>query len=114
MPDHDRQYILRTDASDQGVGAILLQEFPEGEFPIAYASKKILTRERNYSVIERKCLAIVFGVKKFQKYLYGKEFILQTDHAPLGYLMGGKVENARCMRWAMYLQSFLFRIEVIK
>jgi len=60
------------------------------------------------------CLAIVFGVKKFQKYLYGKEFILQTDHAPLGYLMGGKVENARCMRWAMYLQSYRFRIEVIK
>ena len=114
MPKIDESYILRTDASDIGVGAVLLQEFQDGLFPIAYASKKLLPREQNYSVIERECLGIVFGVNKFQRYLYGKMFTLQTDHAPLGWLMRSKLQNARCMRWALYLQAYRFNIEVIK
>ena len=114
MPDHNLKYVLRTDASDVGVGAILLQEYPDGVFPVAYASKKLLPREQNYAVIERECLAVVFGVKKFEKYLYGREFTLQTDHAPLAWLTRSKIQNARCMRWALYLQSYRFRIEIIK
>ena len=114
MPDHNLSFILRTDASTVGVGAVLLQKFPDGIFPIAYASKKLLPRERKYAITELECLAIVFGVKKFAKYLYGKEFILQTDHAPLAYLMNAKLQNARCLRWALYLQTFRFRIEVIR
>merc|ERR1711893_169593 len=93
---------------------ILLQEYPEGVFPVAYASKKLLPREQNYSVIERECLAVMFGVKKFEKFLYGKEFILQTGHAPLAWLTRKKIDNARCLRWALYLQTYRFRIEIIK
>ena len=62
-------------------------------FPIAYASKKLLPRE-NYSVIERECLAIVLGIRKFQKYLYCAEFVLQTDHAQLSYIQKCKIEVA--------------------
>ena len=54
-------------------------------YTIAYASKKLLSRENNYSAIERECLAIVFGIRKFQTYLCGAEFVLQTDHVPLSY-----------------------------
>ena len=114
MPDHNLTFILRTDASTMGVGAILLQNFKDGTFPIAYGSKKLLPRERKYAVMELECLAIVFGVRKFAKYLYGKEFILQTDHAPLAYLMGAKLQNSRCLRWALFLQSYRFRMEVIR
>ena len=57
LPDLSRQFILRTDASDIGVGAVLLQQYEDGTFPVAYASKKLLKREQNYSVIERECLA---------------------------------------------------------
>ena len=111
LPDFDRQFILQADASDLGVGAALLQRYEDGLFPIAYASKKLLPREKNYSVIERECLAIVFGIRKFQKYLYGAEFVLQTDHAPLSYIQKCKIEK---MRWALFLQNYQFKAEAIK
>jgi len=59
---------------------VLLQEDTAGEKrPIAFASRKLLPRERRYSTIEREWLAITWGIKKFQEYLYGTEFILETD-----------------------------------
>ena len=87
-------FTLQADAKDSGVWAALLQRYEDGLFTKAYASKKLL----NYSVIERECLAIVFGIRKFQKYLYGAEFVLQTDHAPLSYIQRCKIESGRIMR----------------
>ena len=83
LPEFDKQFILRTDATDDGIGAVLLQENGEYKLPIAYASKKLLDRDKRYSVIEKKCYAIVWAVKKFTCYLYGKEFVLEIDHRPL-------------------------------
>ncbi len=114
LPDLNRQFIVQADASDTGVGAVLLQEYDDGKFPVAYVSKKLLPRERRYSVIERECLALVYAVRKFNKYLYGKEFVLQTDHQPLAHICRFKAENSRIMRWALYLQTYQFRIEAIK
>ena len=114
LPDLSRQFILRTDASDVGVGAVLLQCYEDGIFPVAYASKKLLPREQNYSVIERECLAIVYGVKKFQKYIYGTSFVIQTDHAPLAYLQKAKTESQRLMRWALFLQNYKYCVEAIR
>ena len=82
LPDFSRPFIVQADASETGVGAVLLQEYEDGRFPVAYVSKKLKSSELNYSVIEKECLALVFAVKKFYKYLYGKEFVLQTDHQP--------------------------------
>ena len=110
-----KPFVLRTDASDIGLGAVLLQDFEgEGRLPIAYASKKLLPRERNYSVIEKECLGIIWGVEKFRKYLYGVEFLLETDHKPLSYMLTAKVLNPRIMRWAMKLQPYRFRIVAIR
>ena len=106
---------LRRDTSDIGLGAMLLQDFEgEGRLPIAYASKKLLPWERNYSVIEKECLGIFWGVEKFRKYLYGVEFLLETDHKPLSYMQTAKVLNPRIMRWAMKLQPYRFRIVAIR
>ena len=94
-----KPFVLRTDASDIGLGAVVLQDFEgEGRLPIAYASKKLLPWERNYSVIEKECLGIIWGVEKFRKYLYGVEFLLETDHKPLSYMQTAKVLNSRIMR----------------
>ena len=114
LTNFERQFILRTDASDLGIGAVLLQENGEYKLPVAYASKKLLDRERRYSVIEKECFAIVWAVKKFMNYLYGKEFVLETDHRHLTYLNTAKVANTRLMRWALALQPFKFRVENIK
>ena len=61
-----KPFILQTDASSDGIGAILLQEEEQVKHPVAFASKKLLPRERNYSTIEREALAIVWGIQKFQ------------------------------------------------
>ena len=113
LPDFEKDFFLRTDASDYGIGGVLLQEH-ERKFPIAYASRKLSDRERGYSVIEKECLAIVWAVRKFQAYLYGRSFVLETDHQPLVYLNRSKVSNGRLMRWAIFLQSYHFSIQAIK
>ena len=71
MLNFARPFIVQSDASDVGIGAVLLQEYEDGVFPVMFASKKHLPRERNYSTIERECLAVIFAVKKFQNYIYG-------------------------------------------
>lgn len=114
LPDTTKPFVLRTDASDVGLGAVLLQEHEDGIFPVAYASRKLSRAERNYSVVERECLAIVWAVAKFYRWLYGRQFVLQTDHRPLTFLDRAKMANARVMRWALALQPFSFRTESIK
>jgi len=114
MPDLEKPFTLRTDASDIGLGAVLLQECDDGLFPVSFASRKLLDRERKYSVLERECLAVVWSIRKFAMYVYGVDFTLQTDHQALLYLDRTKFENDRVMRWAMFLQNYRFRIEAIK
>lgn len=114
IPDVSKRFVLRTDASDTGIGAVLLQTYEDKYFPVSYASRKLLDRETNYSVIEKECLALIWAVKKFQQYLYGVEFTLQTDHQPLIYINSAKYENSRVMRWALVLQSYRIRMESIR
>jgi hypothetical protein len=105
---------LRTDASEKGIGGVLLQKHGDITFPVCFASRKLLPRETRYSTIEREGLAIVWSIQKFQCYLYGREFILQTDHAPLVYMSRAKVSNPRIMRWVLTLQPYRYRVEYIK
>lgn len=114
LPDLSKPFILQTDASCQGIGAILLQEEDGIKHPVACASKKLLPRERNYSTIEREALAIVWGVRKFENYLLGTHFYLETDHHPLQYLHQAKYQNSRIMRWALLLQPYRFTVHAIK
>ncbi len=114
LPVLRKQFILRTDASDTGVGAVLMQEFEGEKFPIAFASKKLSECQKAYSVMERECLAVIWAVKKFEPYLYGREFILETDHQPLSCIQKSVVANGRIMRWALALQPYRYRIMAIK
>ena len=114
LPDFNKPFILQTDAADAGIGAVLLQEENGKKMPIAYASRELKGSEQKYSTIEKECLAIVWAVQKFQQYLYGREFLVETDHQPLIYIQKTKVANARLMRWALILQPYRFRILTIK
>ncbi|GFO14811.1 reverse transcriptase [Plakobranchus ocellatus] len=109
IPDMQETFIVRSDASDFGVGAVLLQDRNGTLMPCRYASRKLLPRECKYSAIEREALALVFAVTQFQRYLIFKHFVLQTDHKPLAYLRTGSPKNARLMRWALALQEFSFQ-----
>ena len=96
------------------IGAVLLQEDDEELFPTSFASKKLNKHQKRYSVMEKECLALIWATQKFSTYLFGKEFVIQTDHQPLTCLRKSKVANGRIMRWALALQQFRYRIEVIK
>ncbi|XP_050703984.1 uncharacterized protein LOC126989430 isoform X2 [Eriocheir sinensis] len=110
LPDQTRPFVLRTDASNQALGAVLLQFHQDCPHPVAYGSRKLLDRERRYSTIERECLAVVSGIRHFDYYLRGKEFVLEVDHKPLVYLTHFKGGNDRLLRWALCLQGYRFRV----
>ena len=111
-PDFSKPFVLQTDASDRGVGAILSQLDENGcDHPIAYFSRKLLPREERYATIEKECLAIKLGVQHFRVYLLGKPFVIQTDHRSLEWLDRLKDNNSRLTRWSLSLQPFQFRVE---
>ena len=114
LPDVTKEFVLRTDASQEGLGAVLLQEYDGKMYPVAYHSRKLKAAERNYSTVEKECLAVVDGIKKFYIYLFGSPFTLETDHMPLANLRPSKTANARLTRWALYLQQFSLRIKYIR
>ncbi|KAL5474399.1 hypothetical protein EMCRGX_G026341 [Ephydatia muelleri] len=97
--------VLQTDASLTGLGAVLEQD---GQV-IAYASRTLSMSEVNYSVIQRERLALVWGTKQFRHYLLGRPFQLWTDHEPLKWLAGQKMEGILC-RWAIALQEYTYTL----
>jgi hypothetical protein len=114
LPRFGEEFVLCTDASGDGIGASLMQENDGMKFPIIYISRKLNRAERNYSVIERECLVITWAIRKLHMYLYGREFTLETDHEPLMYINRHKMENGWIMRWALTLQAYKFKVEVVK
>ncbi|CAM4614267.1 unnamed protein product [Lepidochelys olivacea] len=106
-PDFDKPFMVFTDASDTGLGAVLMQEDGKGErHPIVYLSKKFLPREPHYTAIEKECLAMVWALKKLEPYLFGRHFTMYTDHSPLTWLHQMKGANVKLRRWSLLLQDY--------
>src|SRR6218665_1587195 len=114
LPNMEEDFTLMTDASDTAIGCVLLQKENGVMHPVSYISRQLSERERKYSVEERECLAIVWGIQKLNRYLYGKMFTVETDHCGLEYLKTGKIRNARVMRWNLAMLNYSFHIKYIR
>ncbi|KYO46394.1 hypothetical protein Y1Q_0006949 [Alligator mississippiensis] len=95
VPLHDKPFYVATDASDVGLGAVLLQEHEETRHSVVYLSWKLIPWEQNLSSIEKECLAIVWALNKLKPYLWGQQFTVLSDHVPLQWLQTMQNTNAK-------------------
>ena len=110
-PDFSKSFILDTDASDGSIGAILSQNVDGVERVCAYASRTLSKSERKYCVTRKELLAVVHFVKYFRHYLYGRRFLIRTDHSSLRWLMQFKNPENQIARWLEILSEFDFDIQ---
>uniref|UniRef100_A0A8C5PP08 ribonuclease H n=1 Tax=Leptobrachium leishanense TaxID=445787 RepID=A0A8C5PP08_9ANUR len=86
-PNYNKRFVVHTDASMFGLGAVLSQVGDDGgDHPVAFISRKLLPREVGYAAVEKECLALVWALRKLQPYVYGRSFTVMTDHNPLVWL----------------------------
>ena len=106
-PDYDRPFILKTDASADGLGAVLVQTDDKGrEFPVAYSSRRTSPTESKYGATQLEVLAVVWAVKLLHHYLAGRPFKLVTDHQAIKSLMNMQNPPALYARWIMRLLPY--------
>lgn len=115
QPDFNRNFILTTDASNTGLGAILSQEVNGKEITIAFASRTLNSSERNYSITEKEMLGAIWAMEHFEYYLKGREFVLITDHKALEALNSkNEIKSQRIQRWIERINNFDFTVKYIK
>lgn len=105
-PSRTDTFVVTTDASNCGLGAVLEQ----GGKVIAFKSRALSASEKNYSTIQKECLALLYALKEFRHYLLGRRFVAITDHNPLVWLTGQKAQGILA-RWAIVMQEFDFDLQ---
>ena len=114
--DTSKPIILQVDASQVGLGGVLLQEDSQSRTrPVAYASNVLTPCETRYANVEREILAVGWGCIKFHHYFYGRKFVCQTDHKPLEDIHLKHLSDAppRLQRLLLKLQPYDITIKYV-
>ena len=111
VPKSTGRFILDTDASDNGLGAVLSQEQDGQEKVLMYLSRSLTKEERRYCVTRRELLAVVYAVRECKHYLLGRRFLVRTDHGCLTWLMNFKEPQGQVARWIELLSEYDFEIQ---
>lgn len=109
-PNFNETFALTTDASNEGIGAVLSQN----DHPCCYISRTLNPPERKYSTTEKELLAIVWAVKRLRQYLLGRHFLIRTDHQALIWLKNCKDPSSRLIRWRLKLEEYDYEIQYHK
>ena len=103
-PDFEKPFVLHTDASKEGLGAVLEQEKEDGRMhPVAYASRSLNRHEQNYGITDMEALGVVWAAKHFRAYLFGHPCVVYTDHSPLKALLNAPHPSGKLARWGQVL-----------
>ena len=116
-PDFNKRFKLYVDASDIGLGAVLVQEDVNGhDHPVCYFSRKFNCHQRNYCTSEKETLALILSLQHFEVYLSSTvtPVLVFTDHNPLVYLQRMGSRNRKLLRWSLLLQEFQLEICHVK
>lgn len=113
-PDMSKPFKLHTDASIHAVGAVLTQDYEQGERVVQYLSKQLTAGQQKWPTIEREAYAIIFAINKLRHFLLGHKFTVFTDHKPLRSLFTSEMKNVRVQRWAIMLEEYGCNIEYKK
>jgi len=106
-PDLNHPFVVGTDASQLGVGAILYQKIGEEIRYIAFASKQLNKGQRNYPAPKRELLAVIFALKKWRELLMWRKFVVETDHMALLYI---RKSNSYMVRdWLSFFSRVQFQ-----
>jgi transposase InsO family protein len=111
FPDWNKPFILRTDACDYGIGAVLLQDNDTALLPVVHISRSLTESERKWSIVEKEAFAIVWSCRRLNPYLSGRKFLIQTDHKNLSWIHSSS--NARVRRWSLEMSELDYEIEYL-
>ena len=112
FPDFSQGFMMETDASRIGLGAVLAQEVEDGTLhPVAYASRTLQPHEQNYGATELEALGVVWATKHFRHYLYGHKCLIFTDHEALKSLLNTPHPSGKLARWGLILQDMELEIK---
>ena len=115
--DSSLSTILTTDACDYALGAVLMQQFPQGERPVAFISRTLNNTEQNYSMWEKELFAVVWAIKYFRPYLLNHNFLVKSDNKPSTQLLVNSAlklstsATNRVIRWILSIQGYSFKVE---
>jgi RNase H-like domain found in reverse transcriptase len=114
LPDPTKPYVVKTDASTSGIGAVLEQEDDDGFHPVAFASRKLQPAEVSYRVHDLELIAIVYALREWRVYLHGVSFEIETDHHRLRYLDTQPQLSKQQIRWLDALAEFDFKLRYVR